>query len=341
MLKKITILLMTIFLTFLSAQETNKNFGKFIGAKESFTPSWFYNSFLDLNEDIEELASNNKRLILYISQNNCPYCHKFVNENLQDKEIVSKIKTNFEMINIDMFGNNEVVDINGDELSEKDYAIKHKIQFTPTLIFFDEKSNEILRLNGYVNIKQFNIALDYISNKNETKIAYKDFLSKELNLNVKTDLIENSIFSENRNFARNKNSKAMAIFFESPNCKECEVLHNKLLKNDFTLELLSKLELNRVNMNSEKSVVTPQKIISKIKDWSNDLKINHTPTIIFFDEKGNEIIRIESLIKTFHFQSIIDYVGSGAYKEEKEFQRYLTKRANAIREKGIDVNIWD
>ena len=28
-------------------------------------------------------------------------------------------------------------------------------------------------------------------------------------------------------------------------------------------------------------------------------------------------------------------------EEEKEFQRYLTKRADGIRAKGIDVNIWD
>ena len=339
MLKKLVLLLAIFILSFLNAQE--KPYGKFIGAIQTTSPSWFYNSFLDINEDIEELATQDKRLIIYVSQNNCPYCNKFVTQNLSDKKTLEKIKKNFEIVNIDMFGNNEIVDTNGDELSEKEYAIKHKLQFTPTLIFFDENSKEVLKLNGYVNIKQFNTALDYVSSKSERDISFKDYLSKQLSLDTNAKLIESSLFNENKNFSRNKNSKEMAIFFESPNCEECKTLHNKLLKDKKTLNLLSNLELNRVNMNSTKSIVTPNKVIRKVKDWSNDLKINHNPTIIFFDEKGNEIIRIESLIKTFHFQSIIDYVGSGAYKEEKEFQRYLTKRANAIRDKGIDVNIWD
>lgn len=49
-------------------------------------PEWFLNSFLDLSEDIENLASEKKRLILFIHQDNCPYCHLFVTKNLKDKK---------------------------------------------------------------------------------------------------------------------------------------------------------------------------------------------------------------------------------------------------------------
>jgi len=77
-----------------------------------------------------------------------------------------------------------------------------------------------------------------------------------------------------------------------------------------------------------------------IKEWTKQLNISNTPTIIYCDENGDEIIRVESLFKTFHFQSIIDYVLSDAFKTEKEFQRYLTQRSNKIREQGKDVDIW-
>ncbi len=133
----------------------------------------------------------------------------------------------------------------------------------------------------------------------------------------------------------------MAIFFESTNCEDCKILHNTLLKDKTTRKLLKKIDLFQVDMNSKKSVVTPQRIITKVKDWTKNLNITNTPTIIFFDEKGEEILRVEALFKNFHFQTIVDYVVSGAYKEENEFQRYLTKRSNSIREKGIDVNIWE
>lgn len=339
LLKNSIVLLSIVIISFSNAQE--KPYGKFIGAKESITPSWFYASFLDLNEDISDATSNNKRVILYVSQNNCPYCHKFVNENLKDEKTVQKIKSNFNMINIDMFGNNEIIDTNGNSYIEKEFAIKHKIQFTPTLIFYDENSKEILRLNGYVDIRKFNIALDYAKDKKEKELVYKEYLSNQLSLSKNKELIKSELFTSNKNFSRNKNSKEMAIFFESPNCDECETLHNKLLKDKTTLTLLKKLELNRVDINSLKSVITPKKFIKKVKDWTNELNITNTPTIIFFDEKGDEIIRVEGMLKNFHFQSIVDYVASSAYKEDKEFQRYLTKRANSIREKGIDVNIWD
>ena len=241
-----------------------------------------------------------------------------------------------------MFGDREIVDIDEEEYTEKEYAIKHKVQFTPTLIFFDEEGKQLLRLNGYINIKDFNLALDYIKDKKEDSLSYKDFLRSKKNLKENMTLIdEPDLFTKSRNFVRDNNSKKMAIFFEASNCKECETLHNKLLKDEKTKVLLKKMDLFQVDMNSSKSIVTPDKIITKIKDWTRELNITHIPTVIFFDEKAKEIIRIESNFKNFHFQTIVDYAVSNAYKDEKEFQRYLTKRANSIRENGVDVNIWD
>jgi len=37
----------------------------------------------------------------------------------------------------------------------------------------------------------------------------------------------------------------------------------------------------------------------------------------------------------------MDYVVSGDWEEEANFQRYLSARAEAIREQGSNVNIWD
>jgi len=51
------------------------------------------------------------------------------------------------------------------------------------------------------------------------------------------------------------------------------------------------------------------------------------------------LLRSPSLFKTFHFQSIIDYVVSDTFKTEKEFQRYLRDRSHKIREQGKGVDI--
>ena len=36
-------------------------------------PGWFKNSFLDLNEDIEEARASGKRLMIFFYQDGCPY----------------------------------------------------------------------------------------------------------------------------------------------------------------------------------------------------------------------------------------------------------------------------
>ena len=53
-----------------------------------------------------------------------------------------------------------------------------------------------------------------------------------------------------------------------------------------------------------------------------------------------EVMRIGAFLKTFHFQSVYDYVLQRAYLHEPSFQRYISERAEKIREAGFDTNIW-
>jgi thioredoxin-related protein len=69
------------------------------------------------------------------------------------------------------------------------------------------------------------------------------------------------------------------------------------------------------------------------------LNVTYAPTIVYFNRQGEEIIRSDSYFRIFHTQSVMDYVLSEAYRDEPSFQRYLSARAGAIREKGIDVDL--
>jgi thioredoxin-related protein len=333
---------MSIFVLLLTnVQAKEEKMGKFLGAKEYSIPEWFHDSFLDLEEDIEEITLSNKRLILFVSQNSCPYCHRFINRNLKDENTRKKLDKHFKIIHINLFGDKEITDTDGKTYTEKEFSVNRNIQFTPSLLFFDENANQILRLNGYMNTEKFNLALDYIKDKKEKTTTYKDYLQDTKKNTLSTTLNQDKeLFTTSSNFSRKNTDKKMAIFFESSNCKECDITHNTLLKNKSTRNNLKKLDVYQVDLNSDEKITIPNGQTVTIKEWTKNLNISNTPTIIYFDENGDEIIRVESLFKTFHFQSIIDYVVSDAYKIEKEFQRYLTNRAHDIREKGKDVNIW-
>jgi len=45
-------------------------------------------------------------------------------------------------------------------------------------------------------------------------------------------------------------------------------------------------------------------------------------------------------MKTFHFQSVYDYILQKAYLREPSFQRYISERAEKIRAAGFDTDIW-
>ena len=341
-MKKIFLTIGSLMLFFVLSQAEETEKGDFIGAKSTTMPSWFLNSFLDLNEDIDDLTDENKRLIVFVHQDGCPYCHRFVNKNLRDPKTVDIISKNFAIVEINMFGDKEVVDINDRTYTEKEFAINHKIQFTPTIMFFDENKKQILRLNGYINIPDFILALNYIKNKNEKVISYREYIQKEKSSKVKQSIkFKKDIFINSNNFSRNKNSKDVAIFFGNDSCIECTTILNDILQDPKIKQSINKLDVFQVNTKNTVSITTPNNKNMTIDSWLKKLNITNMPTIIFYSNSGQEVIRIEASFKTFHMRSIFEYVTSKAYKNEKEFQRYLTQRADAIREKGQDVNLLE
>jgi thioredoxin-related protein len=87
-------------------------------------------------------------------------------------------------------------------------------------------------------------------------------------------------------------------------------------------------------------LVTPDGKVSNARDWARALGISYTPSAVLFGTDGQEAMRVEGMLKTFHLQSVLDYVASGTYRTEPSFQRYISARADKIRETGKDVDIW-
>ena len=69
------------------------------------------------------------------------------------------------------------------------------------------------------------------------------------------------------------------------------------------------------------------------------LKVSYTPSIVFFDERGKEVFRVEAYLKTFHLQSSLDYVASRAYLSQPSFQRCHARSSDGQR-KAITSQRW-
>jgi thioredoxin-related protein len=332
----------SIFTAQLSVAEVKM--GEFLGgvAVEVY-PDWFKSSFLDLSDDIDDSIDSGRHVMVYFHQNNCPYCSKLVTDNFANESVIGRLKANFDVIETNMWGDREVVDLNGDEFIEKEYAAKMRVQFTPTIVFFDHNSRVVLRLNGYQSSDKLNTALDYVSGKVYNKKSFAQYLNSVKTKSMGT-LTQNPVFEKGPHMlARNKGlpaNKFLAVFFEENNCKECDIMHDKLMSLPATKELLSKFQVVRFNSQSDERLITPSGKKTTAKKWFDELKLTYHPSIVFFDKEGNEVIRKDAMFMSFHFQGLFTYLLTGSYKTQPSFQRYLEGKAEHIRKLGQDVDIW-
>lgn len=109
---------------------------------------WFHDSFLDLREDLAEAKANGKRLVIIWEQKGCPYCKRTHEVNFRIPKIVNFITENFVIIQLNLWGDREVTDFDGEVLTEKKISQKWAVRFTPTFQFFREDPKDIGKVSG-------------------------------------------------------------------------------------------------------------------------------------------------------------------------------------------------
>src|SRR5258708_35452290 len=100
---------------------------------------WFLESFLELGDDLDGAAKAGKRFAIMWELKGCPYCRETHLVNFARPEIEAFIKTNFEVLQLNIIGSRPVKDFDGTEVSEKALAGKYGIRFTPTFQLFPER----------------------------------------------------------------------------------------------------------------------------------------------------------------------------------------------------------
>ncbi|MDA7426065.1 thioredoxin family protein [Thalassococcus lentus] len=103
---------------------------------------WMRDTFKDLREDLEEANAEGKRLVLFFEQRGCIYCRKMHEEVFVDPTISDYIEDNYFVVQLNLHGDIEVVDFDGESLSEKDMARKWRVMFTPNIVFLPQEVPE-------------------------------------------------------------------------------------------------------------------------------------------------------------------------------------------------------
>ena len=147
---------------------------------------WFLESFLELGDDLEGAAKGGKRFAIMWELKGCPYCKETHLVNFARPDIEAFIKTNFEVLQLNIIGSRPVKDFDGTEISEKALAAKYGVRFTPTFQFFPESTTglaekppekrEVARAPGYLRPDDFVALFRFVREKGYETKNFRDYL---------------------------------------------------------------------------------------------------------------------------------------------------------------------
>ncbi len=324
-----------------ATQHAKTPMGAFLGAKNTIHPDWFKESFLEFEEDIDEATAAGRRLVLYFHQDGCPYCNLLVEHNFTDGILGKKVQQHFDVVAINMWGDREVVQVGGRPFTEKTLAAALDVNFTPTLLFFDEARQVVLRLDGYLPPEEFDLALGYVANRLESHISWADHLAKRQRpVSGELTTVMNRALAPPYDLTKTAKGRPLAVFFEEPDCENCRLLHEKSFRHPDADPLLKAFDIIQLNRWADTPIKRQDGTSTTASQWAGELEISFIPAMVLFDPDGKIILKVNAQFRTFHILGALAYAADGAYRNEPSFQRYLSARAETIRERGVDVDIW-
>ena len=165
--------------------------GAKLGEDGLYQEPWITNTFLDLREDLEEAYQDQRRLLILFEQKGCGYCKRMHEKVYSIPEIATKLQEDFFVIRINIFGDLEVTDFDGQILIEKEIVKKWGIMFTPTMMFFPEKVPQdlmaskaaVVTMPGAFAKGTTNLLLDWVLLKGyEGDEHLQKFIARNLNI---------------------------------------------------------------------------------------------------------------------------------------------------------------
>ena len=307
------------------------------------TPSWFKESFLDFPEEVGEAADAGKRMMIYFGQDGCPYCEHLHNTSFRQTDLLALMQTHFDAVAINIFGDVDVVWTDGEEYNEKTLARKLGVQFTPSLMFLDENGEEILRLAGYQPPEKLGIALQYaVAYPQVDAESFPTYYRAALAGRGKSAPLSASLpaaFAQPPyDFAAlAKADRPLLAFVVQDDCPYCREWQDYLQADDYAQQF----DIVRIDLfGRAASVQAGGSAAVSEAQWAADNAIAFVPALVFFDRGGQEVFRVDGYLRSYHLATALRYVGSGAYRREPEFQRFLQARADEQRAAGEEVVIW-
>lgn len=139
---------------------------------------FFHQSFNNLDEELEiALEENKSGIFIMFSDKDCPWCLKMKTTIMNRVDVQDYYRQHFRLLTIDIRGDTQMTDFEGNEIDEKDFAFKqHRVRATPVFMFFDTTGKKTMRLTGIVrNATEFLWLGEYVVSETYQKINFTKY----------------------------------------------------------------------------------------------------------------------------------------------------------------------
>ena len=109
----------------------------------------FVQSLGDFTEELEIAREDGKKgIFIFFEMDECPFCHRMKNTVLNQPEVQDSFNQTFHSLSVDVEGDIEIVDFDGNDMTQKQFASKNRVRATPVLAFYDLEGNQVFKYTG-------------------------------------------------------------------------------------------------------------------------------------------------------------------------------------------------
>lgn len=110
---------------------------------------FFEASLGDLTEELEIARDEGKQgIFVFFEMDECPFCHRMKQTVLNQPEVQEYFGERFHCLAIDIEGDIEIVDFDGKDMTQKEFASQYRVRATPLLMFVDLEGKPLLKYVG-------------------------------------------------------------------------------------------------------------------------------------------------------------------------------------------------
>jgi thioredoxin-related protein len=140
--------------------------------------NFFHSGFGDLKEEAQTAKADGQvGVLLMFESDDCPFCTRMKNEVLNRTEVQDWYRERFRILMINVDGDLDITDFEGNTVAEKDFAFKHnRVRATPVFVFFNTDGERLARYTGATSgIDEFMLLGRYVADGHHQEGSFTKF----------------------------------------------------------------------------------------------------------------------------------------------------------------------